>query len=134
MWKEGKNGKRNKREGGGRRDRNFKGKEDRWALRRILKMSSMLHGSSKRKVPQVNHCMRLNFLRQKLCMCLLPSKRIQMWTLWKEYFQGGLCRKVWYNEGLTSQDQYGLKRYVGKIVRNYGILYTKRGNEVVFCL
>lgn len=70
----------NKKEGGRRRGRNFKGKEDRWALRRILKMSSMLHGSSKRKVPQVNHSIRLHFLRQKLCICicLLLSKRIQM--------------------------------------------------------
>lgn len=33
---------RNEEEGGGRKGRNFKGKEDRWALRRILKMSSML--------------------------------------------------------------------------------------------
>lgn len=71
---------RNKKEGGGRRGRNFKGKEDRWALRRILKMSSVLHGSSKREMPQVNHSIRLHFLRQKLCICIcsLLSKRIQM--------------------------------------------------------
>ena len=73
---------------------NFKGKEDRWALRRILKISSMPDRSSKRQVPQVNHSIRLHFLRQKLSICLLLIKKIQIWILWEEYFQGGLGRKA----------------------------------------
>lgn len=73
---------------------NFKGKGDRWALRRILKISSMLDRSSKREVPQVNHSIRLRFLRQKLSICLPLIKKIHIWILWEEYFQGGLCRKA----------------------------------------
>lgn len=88
MWEEGKNGERNKREGGGRRGRNFKGKEDRWHLGRSLKCPQCYMGALKKKVPQVNHSIRLDFLRQKLgiCICLLLRKRIQMWNLWEECF------------------------------------------------
>lgn len=57
---------------------NFKGKGDRWALRRILKVSSMLDRSSKREVSQVNHSVRLRFLRQKLSICLSLIKKIHI--------------------------------------------------------